>query len=397
LGPLHQELPKPEEVSVDKPKVGPTGEPASLVLGPFAQEPPKQMGVSLDKPKARGSTAVEQETRGEPGKIILWPTPKEGSSSQPIVLNPKPWSPPGSATELARELSPSEEKKRVMLTILAASIVVIILAALYILSEKNNYLENDQIIKYNNDYVNKTKKYDNNINNSMLSNIYGYKDKNSNNTNSYELKIEDKIEVSIDGTIYEYKYDDLIYDEEFFKDLNIKDGDFYKIITKNMFYLDLINNIDSKLSIQEIQIILNYLKYYNEEIDGIYGNKMKQAISDFQKDNHLPVNGQINDILIDYLEIYRKYIYSIIKSLNIDSINIYTNYRMTDIINIQIYLSLLRLYNGVNYGIFDNETRQAVVNFQKGLNMTDNGEISYELIYNLEIMIYLCYVRYNSQ
>jgi N-acetylmuramoyl-L-alanine amidase len=59
-------------------------------------------------------------------------------------------------------------------------------------------------------------------------------------------------------------------------------------------------------TITQQQKMLQKLGYYNGNLDGIYGPKLKQAIQLFEEHNHLPQTGVYNDKVNYYLDLYVK-------------------------------------------------------------------------------------------
>lgn len=52
---------------------------------------------------------------------------------------------------------------------------------------------------------------------------------------------------------------------------------------------------DKNNTVKEIQTLLNQKGYYNNEIDGIFGNATKEAVINFQKDNNLESDGIVGE------------------------------------------------------------------------------------------------------
>jgi len=146
---------------------------------------------------------------------------------------------------------------------------------------------------------------------------------------------------------------------------------------------------DHSKNVTELQNYLRTIAYNGGNIpiiiaDGIYGDSTKQAVSAFQRENALPVTGQVNKstwdkIYLDYSDIRDNYITQecITAFPSIDTI-ISENDSGGVILILQAMINTLAASYinipqvGIN-GIYDTTTAEAIKELQRVFGIEDNG------------------------
>lgn len=145
---------------------------------------------------------------------------------------------------------------------------------------------------------------------------------------------------------------------------------------------------DSGLMIQHLQIQLQSLGYYSDEITGNFGDVTKKSVSKFQAVNELPVDGAVGSITWDKLfdedvVTYQAYV---------DDINAHGGVLKIGsegeaVVNLQMRLMDLGYYNYKVTGYYGAVTRDCVATFQRENGLTVDGTIgpdTSEYLYSVE-------------
>jgi peptidoglycan hydrolase-like protein with peptidoglycan-binding domain len=145
-----------------------------------------------------------------------------------------------------------------------------------------------------------------------------------------------------------------------------------------------------------MQVILQYLNFYNGQIDGIAGKKFNKAINDYMKYYNIPIEDNFKKEFTKHIFIQIEYIFRIItfiKPISIDKAYIDDDkYIQVS----QLFLGLLDIYKGNYNEQYNVETLSAVIKFQKDIGMEPDGIVSNELFYNLMAIYCLSYSKYYS-
>lgn len=131
---------------------------------------------------------------------------------------------------------------------------------------------------------------------------------------------------------------------------------------------------ESSESVAELQRRLADLGYYNGEITGFYGSQTQDAVSRFQQDAGLPVDGIAGPMTSEAL--YQGGAFApeqAYDSGNSSRQGVRFNDNGEQIVELQQRLSDLGYFNGEFSGVFDYPTEAAVMQFQRDNGLTPDG------------------------
>ena len=132
----------------------------------------------------------------------------------------------------------------------------------------------------------------------------------------------------------------------------------------------------SGLEVRKLQGRLAELGYYAGGVDGVYGRTTTEAVKAFQRANYLSADGQAGvqtqKKLYSTTAVYSK---TPVTTANPDQPRALTvGMTGNDVYALQERLIELRYLSGVADGVFGEETRQALIAYQKNNNLTADGE-----------------------
>lgn len=153
--------------------------------------------------------------------------------------------------------------------------------------------------------------------------------------------------------------------------------------------MEMQNPANYRQVVREVQMFLREIAYHEKRlpllsIDGIYSQKVAQAVSIFQEINGLPVTGEVNETT--WNEIYRQYKTLVAAKappasiIGLPSPN--TVLRIGDtgpsVYYLQIMLNeLAKIYNNISAvdinGIYDRKTHNAVETVKQSANLNGQG------------------------
>lgn len=129
-------------------------------------------------------------------------------------------------------------------------------------------------------------------------------------------------------------------------------------------------------SVADLQRQLADLGYYTGEITGVYGAQTQDAVSRFQQDAGLPVDGIAGPMTSEAL--YQGGAFASEQSYNSGGVSqqgVRFNDNGDQIVELQRRLSDLGYFNGEFSGVFDYPTEAAVMQFQRDNGLTPDGVV----------------------
>ena len=144
-----------------------------------------------------------------------------------------------------------------------------------------------------------------------------------------------------------------------------------------------LNNIQNKYyrvgsrgtEIAQLQKDLTAMGYSTKGVDGIFGNNTKNAVIAFQRAHGLTADGIAGPKTLEelaYSKVQDRQTGRIVDSVKL-SRNISMGSKGQDVKDLQSQLSQLGFYKSSLDGIFGQNTRAAVINFQKSRHITADG------------------------
>lgn len=124
--------------------------------------------------------------------------------------------------------------------------------------------------------------------------------------------------------------------------------------------------------VKKAQLILKKKGYYNGEINGDYNEYFVQVVKNFQRDSGISETGKIGEITLTFLiDGVQPVDY---KDINLER-DIYLNMSGDDVKKVQYILNEKGYYEGEITGVYDEKTKNAVIEFQRDNNIRQTGNI----------------------